>query len=50
MPKNPTRRQVRKLLSKASPLTAAQKARLKREIHGHHLRTKTKSTRKRRRK
>ena len=46
MPKNPSRRQARYLLSDVSPLTPAQKEKFKREIHGKHLRKSAKGSKK----
>lgn len=40
MPKTKSRRQVGLLLSKNSPLTAKQKAKLKRELHSGKVRVK----------
>lgn len=40
MPKNPSKRQVRYLLSKGSPLTPEQKSKMKRELHSGKMKVK----------
>lgn len=40
MPKNPTKKQVRYLLSKVSPLSGAQKEKMKKELHSGKVRIK----------
>jgi hypothetical protein len=49
MPKTKSKRQVRFLLSKVSPLTSAQKAELKRELHSGAVKIKGKRKKKARR-
>lgn len=44
MPKEKSKKQVRYLLSSGSPLTAEQKAKLKRELHSGAVRVKKKRT------